>query len=115
MSPATPADEAGTVEADAVDAPAPPPPDRYAVTAPGPVTGGVMGVAFANGQAIAAADQHGRALDWFREAGYCVALIEADPAPADDAEPAPEPVPAEPEPDLPAPDEGPPDEDDSED
>jgi hypothetical protein len=93
--------------------PAPPPPDRYAISAPSPVTGGVQGVAFANGQAIAAADRHGHTLDWFRQAGYSVVLIEADPAPADDPEPAPEP--ADPEPTPPAPDEEPPDEDDPED
>lgn len=73
--------------------PPPAPPVRYAVTAPGPVTGGVMGVAFANGQAIAAADKHGRALDWFRAEGYSVELIETGPVPPADEEPAvPEPA-----------------------
>lgn len=101
------------------ESPPPPPlvePARYAVTAPGPVTGGVMGLGFANGQAIADSDRHARALDWFRSAGYAVQLIEADPAPpADDEQPAPEPQAEDPEPDDPAPTEEYPDEDDSED
>ncbi|MFE6079975.1 hypothetical protein [Streptomyces virginiae] len=100
------------------ESPPPPPPvepARYAVTAPGPVTGGVMGVGFANGQAIADSNRHARALDWFRSAGYAVQLIEADPAPPADDEPAPEPEAEDPEPEDPAPAEEYPDEDDSED
>jgi hypothetical protein len=63
-------------------------------------------VAFANGQAIAAADKHGRTLDWFRAEGYSVELIEADPAPhADEEFAAPEPALTA---DEPAPDEEPP-------
>ena len=83
----------------------------YRITAPGPVTGGVQGVAFANGHAVITdLRRHGWALDWFRAEGYSVEQVEADPAPADD-EPAPDPDP-DPEP---APTEEPPYEDDSED
>lgn len=98
-----------------VSPPPPPVPARYAVTAPGPVNGGVMGVGFANGQAIADSDRHARALAWFRSAGYAVQLIEAAPAPAADSEPASEPDVEDPEPDDPAPTQELPDEDDSED
>ncbi|MEU9002576.1 hypothetical protein [Streptomyces sp. NPDC048551] len=65
-------------------APPIPPPVRYRVSAPGPVTGGVMGVAFANGQALVEdATQHGPALAWFRaEPGYHVEALDLpDPAP----------------------------------
>ncbi|WKD36506.1 hypothetical protein [Streptomyces xanthophaeus] len=87
--------------------PPPPPPARYAITAPGPVSGGVHGVGFANGHAIITdAGAHRRALDWFRTApGYTVEEIDPpqteEPPPAA-PEPAPEPdtePPAEPEPD----------------
>jgi hypothetical protein len=57
---------------------------RYRVTAPFPVSGGVQGVGFANGHAVADADKDRRALAWFRaEPGYAVELIEEAPAPAD--------------------------------
>lgn len=84
---------------------------QYRITAPGPVTGGVQGIAFANGHAVAS-ETRGRilALDWFRAEGYTVEQVEADPAPAVD-EPAPGP---DPKPD-PAPFEEPPNEDDIED
>ncbi|MFB6809414.1 hypothetical protein ACFCWL_22135, partial [Streptomyces sp. NPDC056387] len=60
-----------------------PKPARYRIAAAGPVTGGVLGVAFANGQAIADPDRDARALDWFRaQPDYRVELIE---------EPQPEP------------------------
>ncbi|MFF3622336.1 hypothetical protein [Streptomyces sp. NPDC002467] len=91
---------------------------EYRITAPGPVTGGVQGVAFANGHAVAR-ERRGLplALDWFRAEGYLVEQVEADPAPADD-EPTPDPDP-DPDPDPavddPAPTEEPPDEHDSED
>lgn len=66
-------------------------PARYRVTAPGPVSGGVMGVGFANGQAVADEDQHAKALAWFRaQPDYRVELLdEPDPAPADVVEEAP--------------------------
>ncbi|MFG2976298.1 hypothetical protein ACGFYY_25360 [Streptomyces sp. NPDC048331] len=87
-------------------APPPAPPVRYAITAPGPVSGGVHGVGFANGHAVITdAGAHARALDWFRSApGYTVEEIDppqAEEPPPAALEPAPEPDPAptEPEPD----------------
>lgn len=72
-----------------VSPPAPRPVVRYRVTAPGPVSGGVYGVAFANGHAIAA-DPSERALAWFRaEPGYVVERID-DPAPEQPATVEPE-------------------------
>ncbi|MFJ1865543.1 hypothetical protein ACIOD1_13010 [Streptomyces sp. NPDC088097] len=78
-------------------APPPAPPARYRVSAPGPVTGGVMGVAFANGQAlIEDATQHEGALVWFQaEPGYHVQpvdLPDSSPEPAAEPEDAPSPV-----------------------
>ncbi|MEU4947724.1 hypothetical protein [Streptomyces lavendulae] len=72
-------------------APPPAPPARYRISAPGPVTGGVMGVAFANGQALVEdGAQHGPALTWFEaEPGY---HVEALDLPDPDPEPAPEPA-----------------------
>lgn len=62
-------------------------PARYRITAPGPVSGGVHGVGFANGHAIADADQHAKALAWFRaEPGYHVEQIDG-PTPEPDTEP----------------------------
>ncbi|MFE3578715.1 hypothetical protein [Streptomyces vinaceus] len=58
-----------------------PTPARYRIAAAGPVTGGVMGVAFANGQAVADSERDARALAWFRaQPDYRVELIE-DPQP----------------------------------
>lgn len=72
--------------------PSPPaPPVRYAVTAPGPVSGGVMGIGFANGQAVITdAARHARAMAWFRaQPDYVVVQIDdGEPAPVeDDVEP----------------------------
>ncbi|MFF6940464.1 hypothetical protein [Streptomyces lavendulae] len=73
-------------------APPPAPPARYRISAPGPVTGGVMGVAFANGQGlIEDASQHGPALAWFEsEPGYHVVALD-QPAPEPNPEPEVEP------------------------
>lgn len=63
----------------------PPPrsPVLFRVTAPGPVTGGVMGVAFANGRAVVDDVADARALAWFRaELGY---QVEAVDPPAEDS------------------------------
>ena len=61
-------------------------PARFRVTAPGPVSGGVCGVGFANGQAVADEDRHARALAWFRaQPGYLVEPI-TGPAPEPQAE-----------------------------
>ncbi|MEW1638650.1 hypothetical protein AB0469_31900 [Streptomyces sp. NPDC093801] len=81
-------------DADGQATPPPVPPARYRVAAPGPVTGGVMGVAFANGQALFEDDpQHARALAWFRaEPGYRVDALE-QPAPAAESDGPPAPVP----------------------
>lgn len=73
--------------------PPPAPPARYRISAPGPVTGGVMGVAFANGQALVEdANQHAVALAWFAgEPGYSVEALdppEAEPVPASPERPA---------------------------
>jgi hypothetical protein len=69
--------------------PAPRPVVRYRVTAPGPVSGGVCGVAFANGHAVAV-DPPARVLDWFRaEPGYVVEQLD-DPAAEPPAEVVPE-------------------------
>jgi hypothetical protein len=83
---------------------APPPaqPAWYRVTAPGPVSGGIYGVGFANGQAIVEDEgHHAVALAWFRsEPGYRVESLDP-PAPAPDdppAEPIPHPAPAEDQP-----------------
>lgn len=66
-------------------APPPVPPARYAVTAPGPVSGGVMGVGFANGHAVVTDDQP-RALAWFRAApGYVVEPLDVPEPPAEQA------------------------------
>lgn len=64
-------------------------PARFRVTAPGPVSGGVMGVGFANGHAVVTEDQ-ARALAWFQaEPGYAVELLDGpDPAPAEVVEEA---------------------------
>lgn len=93
--------DGGTAPAEEPEGPPPPPPvppARYRITAPGPVSGGVMGVAFANGHAVVTdAVRHGRALDWFRaEPSYVVEEIdppEPDPAPAAEPEPEPEDTP----------------------
>lgn len=70
--------------------PAPRPVARYRVIAPGPVSGGVHGVGFANGHAVITEDQP-RALAWFQaEPGYLVEALDAPEPPA---------VPAEVEPD----------------
>ncbi|MFD6968378.1 hypothetical protein [Streptomyces sp. NPDC059949] len=72
--------------------PAPPaPPIRYAVTAPGAVSGGVMGVGFANGHGVITdAARHARALAWFEaEPGYRVERL-------DEPEPLPEVTPEAP-------------------
>ncbi|MFJ3834446.1 hypothetical protein ACIPY6_02895 [Streptomyces sp. NPDC090054] len=55
-----------------------PPPARYRIAAPGPVSGGVMGVGFANGHAVITDPvRHARALAWFRaEPGYSVEQID---------------------------------------
>lgn len=76
-------------ELESPPAPPPSPPVRYRIAAPGPVSGGVMGVGFANGHALINDPvRHARALAWFQaEPGYHVEAI--DP-PAD--EPDPEPV-----------------------
>ncbi|MFI8104710.1 hypothetical protein [Streptomyces sp. NPDC086023] len=71
---------------------------RYRITAPEPVSGGVCGVGFANGQAIADGDRHRRALAYFRQAGYHVEP--EDEAPAAPAAEVPE-TPAVDEGDLP--------------
>jgi len=78
---------------------APPvPPARYRITAPGPVSGGIYGVGFANGRAVIEDEgHHAVALSWFRsEPGYRVEALDL-PAPAPDdapAEPVPDPAPA---------------------
>ncbi|MFG2617808.1 hypothetical protein ACGFXC_09265 [Streptomyces sp. NPDC048507] len=91
-------------------APPPAPPVRYRVSAPGPVTGGVMGVAFANGQGLVEdATRYGPALAWFRaEPGYHVEVLdlpdpepEPAPEPADNPPAAEEPVEGEPAEDTP--------------
>ncbi|THA82728.1 hypothetical protein [Streptomyces sp. A0592] len=77
-------------EIESPPAPPPVPPARYAVTAPGAVTGGVMGVGFANGHAVVTENQ-ARSLAWFRaEPGYVVVPLDV---------PEPAPVEAEVEPD----------------
>jgi hypothetical protein len=71
-------------------APPPAPPVRYAVTAPGPVSGGVMGVGFANGHGlITDAVRDAKALAWFEAApGYRVErLDQTEPEPAAEPEP----------------------------
>ncbi|MFF4369632.1 hypothetical protein [Streptomyces sp. NPDC001594] len=90
-------------DTDVAAAPPPAPPVRYRVAAPGPVTGGVMGVAFANGHAVVDDDaQNARALAWFRaEPGYQVQVM-GQPEPAEADEPEGTPAPALPEPGPPA-------------
>lgn len=111
MAPASsaPHDPQDPTEAGAPDVPAPPPapPARYRITAPGPVSGGVHGVAFANGHGVITdSSRHARALAWFRaEPGYHVEAIDPPqpdpPAEPDvDPEPAPEPDPEPAEPDA---------------
>ncbi|MFD4740615.1 hypothetical protein ACFWNQ_25105 [Streptomyces virginiae] len=86
--------------------PSAPPPARYRIAAPGPVSGGVHGVGFANGHAVITdASAHARALAWFRAApGYTVEEIdppqtEEPPPAAPEPAPEPDPEPTEPEPD----------------
>ncbi|MER5482921.1 hypothetical protein ABT024_06855 [Streptomyces sp. NPDC002812] len=78
-------------ELESLPAPPPPPPVWYRIAAPGPVSGGVMGVGFANGHALITDEsQYARALEWFRaEPGYRVETL-------DPVAPPPEDVPAEP-------------------
>lgn len=81
--------------------PPPTPPTRYAITAPGPVCGGVMGVGFANGHAlITDGVRDAKALAWFQaEPGYQVTQLDPptpeppqEPeAPAEQPDPDPEP------------------------
>lgn len=72
-------------EPESLPPPPPAPPVRYAVTAPGPVSGGVMGVGFANGHGVADEQRHARALAWFRaQPDYVVVEIGDEPAPAED-------------------------------
>lgn len=80
-------------EPESPPAPPPPPPVRYRIAAPGPVSGGVMGVGFANGHAVVTdTPRNAKALAWFRaEPGYHVEAInppaaEPAPEPEDDAE-----------------------------
>lgn len=92
-----------TNEAKEPTAPPPAPPTRYRISAPGPVTGGVMGVAFANGQALVEdGAQHGPALAWFEsEPGYHVEALNPPapaPQPETSADPPTDPVPVEGEP-----------------
>jgi hypothetical protein len=54
------------------------------------VSGGVMGVGFANGHAVITdAARHARAMAWFRaQPDYAIALLDDEPAPVeDDVEP----------------------------
>ncbi|MEV6569929.1 hypothetical protein [Streptomyces sp. NPDC051577] len=78
--------------------PPPVPPARYRITAPGPVSGSVMGVAFANGHGLLSDPaRQARALLWFEaEPGYSVEMIDppapeqAVEAPVKEPETAPE-------------------------
>lgn len=101
--------EAVSAQDTAAFVPSATPPARYRISAPGPVTGGVYGVAFANGQAVIEdSTQHGPALTWFTaEPGYRVEALDVPesapaPEPTPEADPSADENPAEPATEPPA-------------
>ncbi|MFD3717272.1 hypothetical protein [Streptomyces sp. NPDC058674] len=87
--------DGGTAPAEEPEGPPPPLPvlpARYRISAPGPVSGGVHGVGFANGHAVVTDPvRHARALAWFRaEPGYSVEEIDPPEPEAEAVAVAPE-------------------------